>query len=62
MAWSEYAGEVDFYTGELAMDLSRLCSRPTIRFLRYDADGKMQEYSAWTRVTPDYWELCPQFG
>ena len=62
VAWSEYADEVDFYTAEFAMDLSRLCSRPTIRFLRYDAAGKLQEYSAWTRIAPDVWKLCPQGG
>jgi len=59
-AWSEYADEVDFYTAEFAMDLSRVYGRPTIRFLRYDQTGTLQEYSAWTRVAPDHWEICPQ--
>lgn len=59
-AWSEYADEVDFYTAEFAMDLSRVYGRPTIRFLKYDQSGTLQELSAWTRVAPDLWEICPQ--
>jgi hypothetical protein len=56
-AWS--AGErTSLLTGTLELERSRERGRPVLEVRSYDADGLLEEASAWVRTGPTEWVRC----